>query len=256
MNPLYTASRDDDDRLLASTGQDQRQPRVATLTQRLAAVGRSSTHHQLHGPSDDEFDFRVVGSVVELDRMIRSRAATGATARLVAGFCWPWSEPDEAGPLVPDVRVGDWSMPYARKLGPGIPSRTSGRATPTGSSRSAASKTAHGFEFGYVGVIVAPDLVYRTLDGGWVGQRDQSHDRIVRSGVTDAEFTDFVKSTYRVLLTRGLRGCYVYFIGPSNARLEPDRATGRHRSPGRLRSQRHTRDYLPPSGQKAKEGPP
>ena len=26
------------------------------------------------------------------------------------------------------------------------------------------------------------------------------------------EFTDFVKSTYRVLLTRGLRGCYVYFM--------------------------------------------
>ena len=50
------------------------------------------------------------------------------------------------------------------------------------------------------------------MDGGWVGQRDQSHDRVVRRGVTDAEFTAFVKSTYRVLLTRGLRGCYVYFM--------------------------------------------
>ena len=50
------------------------------------------------------------------------------------------------------------------------------------------------------------------MDGGWVGQRDQSHDRVVRRGVTEAEFTDFVKSTYRVLLTRGLRGCYVYFM--------------------------------------------
>ena len=37
-------------------------------------------------------------------------------------------------------------------------------------------------------------------------------DRVVRRGVTDQEFTDFVKSTYRVLLTRGLRGCYVYFM--------------------------------------------
>ena len=72
--------------------------------------------------------------------------------------------------------------------------------------------TAQGFEFDYVGVIFGPDLVYRTLDGGWVGQRDQSHDRIVRSGVTEQQFTDFVKSTYRVLLTRGLRGCYVYFM--------------------------------------------
>ena len=37
-------------------------------------------------------------------------------------------------------------------------------------------------------------------------------DRVVRSGVTEQQFTDFVKSTYRVLLTRGLRGCYVYFM--------------------------------------------
>ena len=50
------------------------------------------------------------------------------------------------------------------------------------------------------------------MDGGWLGQRHESRDRIVSRGVTDAEFTAFVKSTYRVLLTRGLRGCYVYFM--------------------------------------------
>ncbi len=50
------------------------------------------------------------------------------------------------------------------------------------------------------------------MDGGWVGQRDQSHDRVVGRGVTEQEFTDFVKSTYRVLMTRGLRGCYIYFM--------------------------------------------
>ena len=71
---------------------------------------------------------------------------------------------------------------------------------------------AQGFEFDYVGVNFGPDLVYRPMDGGWVGQRDQSHDRVVCCGVTEAEFTRDVKSTYRVLLTRGLRGCYVYFM--------------------------------------------
>lgn len=68
------------------------------------------------------------------------------------------------------------------------------------------------FEFDYVGVICGPDLVYRPMDGGWVGQRHESRDSIVSRGVTDVEFTAFVTSTYRVLLTRGLRGCYVYII--------------------------------------------
>jgi hypothetical protein len=172
---------------------------------------------QVLWPTDDDFDFRVVGSIRELDGLIRGRAREGATARLVAGFCWPWSDPDDAGQLEPDVRVGDWSMPWnARdgvgRLAPGIPKSDFWASDPGGLEQVGCVYTAQGFEFDYVGVIFGPDLVYRTLDGGWVGQRDQSHDRVVRGGVTDQEFTDFVKSTYRVLLTRGLRGCYVYFM--------------------------------------------
>ncbi len=166
---------------------------------------------------DDEFDFRIVGNVRELERLIRERAGEGATARLVAGFCWPWSDPDAAGQLEPDVRVGDWSMPWnARdgvgRLGPGIPKSDFWASAKEGIDQVGCVYTAQGFEFDYVGVIVGPDLVYRPMDGGWVGQRDQSHDRVVRRGVTEAEFTRYVKSTYRVLLTRGLRGCYVYFM--------------------------------------------
>ena len=172
---------------------------------------------QVLWPADDEFDFRVVGSVKELDTLIRGRAGEGSTARLVAGFCWPWSDPDAAGELEPDVRVGDWSMPWNAKsetgrLAPGIPKSDFWASDPRGIEQVGCVYTAQGFEFDYVGVIFGPDLVYRTLDGGWVGQRDQSHDRIVRSGVTGQQFTDFVKSTYRVLLTRGLRGCYVSFM--------------------------------------------
>ena len=135
----------------------------------------------------------------------------------MAGFGWPWSDPDAAGGLEPDVRVGDWSMPWnaksdARKLGPGIPKSDFWASAKEGIDQVGCVYTAQGFEFDYVGVIFGPDLVYRPMDGRWVGQRDQSHDRVVRSGVTEQQFTDFVKSTYRVLLTRGLRGCYVYFM--------------------------------------------
>jgi hypothetical protein len=120
--------------------------------------------------------------------------------------------------LKSDVRVGDWSMPWnaksaTRKLGPGIPESDFWASAKEGIDQVGCVYTAPGFEFDYVRVIFGPDLVYRPIDGGWVGQRDQSHDRVVRSGVTEQQFTAFVKSTYRVLLTRGRRGCYVYFMG-------------------------------------------
>lgn len=132
-------------------------------------------------------------------------------------FCWPWSDPDESDSLVADVRVGEWAMPWdaqagASRHGPGIPKSHFWASAKEGIDQVGCVYTAQGFEFDYVGVIFGPDLVYRPTDGGWMGQRHESRDRIVSRGGTDAEFTAFVKSTYRVLLTRGLRGCYVYFM--------------------------------------------
>jgi uncharacterized protein len=151
-----------------------------------------------------------------------------------------------SGELVPDVRVREWSMPWnaksdARRLGPGIPKSDFWASAKEGIDQVGCVYTAQGFEFDYVGVIFGPDLVYRPMDGGWVGQRDQSSDRVDRSGVTEAEFTDFVKSTYRVLLMRGLRGCYVYFMDvPTRnfflSRTEPDVA-------GRARAAESKADY-------------
>ena len=104
--------------------------------------------------------------------------------------------------------------------------------------------TAQGFEFDYVGVIVGPDLVYRPMDGGWVGQRDQSFDRVVRRGVSEAEFTRYVKSTYRVLLTRGLRGCYVY-LGDAPTRDFFLSRTEHVRAPSQANAAELTIDYDP-----------
>lgn len=59
--------------------------------------------------------------------------------------------------------------------------------------------TAQGFECDCVGVLVGPDLVYRTMDGRWVGHRDRSHVRVVRRTVTGAELNRAVRSIYRVL---------------------------------------------------------
>jgi DUF2075 family protein len=123
------------------------------------------------------------------------------------------------------------------RLGHGIPKSDFWASAKEGIDQVGSVYTAQGFEFDYVGVIFGPDLVYRPMDGGWVGQRDESRDRIVSRGVTDAEFTALIKSTYRVLLTRGLRGCYVYFMDAPTRDffLSRTEATGRlPRQRGRL----------------------
>jgi hypothetical protein len=61
-------------------------------------------------------------------------------------------------------------------------------------------------------VIFGKDLVWRPRQG-WIGQPEHSRDGIVKRGAKKdpANFTELVKNTYRVLLTRGLRGCFMHF---------------------------------------------
>jgi hypothetical protein len=75
---------------------------------------------------DDAFDFKIADSVEEIEAMIREKHEAGWKARPTAGFCWPWSHPDEDGHLRPDVVVGDWMRPWnarpdSARLAPGVP---------------------------------------------------------------------------------------------------------------------------------------
>ena len=178
---------------------------------------RAETPNPTWDPDRETFDFRIVDSVEQLDALIRSKADEGHSARLTAGFCWPWSNPNADGTLVPDVKVGAWQMPWnakpdAGRLAPGIPPSNFWASDPNGIDQVGCVYTAQGFEFDYVGVIWGRDLRWDPATNDWIGDPSQSHDSIVkRSG---DRFTDLVKRTYRVLLTRGLKGCYVYFEEP------------------------------------------
>jgi DUF2075 family protein len=165
--------------------------------------------------SDGQFDFRIFDSVEEMAEAVRSKANGGYSARLVAGFCWPWSDPDSSGHLVDDVKLDGFSMPWnakpdAGKLAVGIPKSNFWASDPEGINQVGCVYTAQGFEFDYVGVIFGKDLVY---SNGWIGNRKLSEDSVVKKA-PEAEFVNLVKHTYRVLLTRGMKGCYVFFEDP------------------------------------------
>lgn len=160
------------------------------------------------------FDFRIMNSPEELEEAIMKKAREGASARLVAGFCWPWSDPDRDGNLVEDVVLGDFRRPWnakpeASRLAKGIPKASLWASDPGGLNQVGCVYTAQGFEFDYVGVIFGLDLRYDLDRKEWIGDPLVSQDSVVKRSRT--QFTDFVKNTYRVLLSRGLKGCYVYF---------------------------------------------
>lgn len=170
--------------------------------------------------SDDPFQVAIAESPQELEADIRSWAAKGESARLVAGYCWPWSDPNPDGTLVDDVVIGTWSMPWnarpdSRRLADGIPASHFWATDPGGLDQVGCVYTAQGFEFDHVGVIWGRDLVWRAREG-WVFQPEHNKDRTAKRGLTKhpERFARLVAQTYRVLLTRGMRSCTIYFEDP------------------------------------------
>lgn len=177
-------------------------------------LGIHRTANVLWNTREEEFDFQVFSSPAELDSAIRAKAAEGFSGRLAAGFCWPWSKARLDGTLADDVVIDDFHRPWnaqpdARKLARGIPKATLWANDPGGMEQVGCIYTAQGFEFDYVGVIFGKDLRYSFDTQNWIGDRSISADSVVKRSKDN--FLNLVKNTYRVLLSRGLKGCYVYF---------------------------------------------
>ena len=177
------------------------------------------------------FDFRIVDSPQQLESLIRSRAAEGSTSRVAAGFCWKWSRPRQDGTLVPDVELGEYRRPWnagrTRGAWPWVsPRHPSGVPETGGIDQVGCVYTAQGFEFDYVGVLVGPDL-QPSPDGRQLhGLASESYDPALPS--KDSEMaSNLIRRAYRVLLSRGIEGCYVYFADPATrqyfeSRMAPD----------------------------------
>jgi hypothetical protein len=177
-------------------------------------LGIQRTPHVMWNQAD-EFDFKIMPTPQALEDSIREKLGKSSTARLTAGFCWPWSNPKSDGTLVEDVVIGKYTRPWNAKsdsghLAPGIPKESLWAYDSGGVNQIGCVYTAQGFEFDYVGVIFGPDLIYLPEVADWKGDKTRSYDTVVkRSG---DRFTQMVKNTYRVLLTRGMKGCYVHFM--------------------------------------------
>lgn len=167
-----------------------------------------------------DYDLRVFDSPKEMyEKLVEQNNQPGQTARLMAGFCWPWSTEVINGDLVKDVQIGDFAMPWEtsdnvnyRQLTIKYPKWFEWAYKTEGIKQVGCIYTAQGFEFDYAGVIIGRDLRYDTASQKLITDRTESRDPVLRRTVREATMTfdDYVRNIYRVLMSRGMKGCYLY----------------------------------------------
>lgn len=163
-----------------------------------------------------DFDFKIYNDINDLYSKILSVSnEKNLSSRLVAGFCWPWSKKlDNDGNLVKDVKIGNFEMPWEThgdiKPPDGYVKWYEWAYKPEGIKQVGCIYTAQGFEFDYIGVIIGNDLKYDKINDCLVGDITMTKDPTLKRGKEN--FDQYVKNIYRVLMSRGMKGCYVYFM--------------------------------------------
>ncbi|MEU1123081.1 DUF2075 domain-containing protein [Streptomyces sp. NPDC005899] len=170
---------------------------------------------------DGKVQLLTADSPQELEDFLVARREEGAgrkySARMAAGYCWKWTTriTPEMTELPRDVVIGSWSRPWNvpgdRSLF-GAPAAPFWANDPAGFGQVGCVYTAQGFEYDWSGVIMGPDLVWRT--DRWVVVRTASKDPIFTRATPDSEVDRLIRHTYKVLLTRGMVGTMIYSTDP------------------------------------------
>ncbi|MFD5739923.1 DNA/RNA helicase domain-containing protein [Streptomyces massasporeus] len=166
---------------------------------------------------DGKLELRTAESPQELEDFLLARRADGYGARISAGYCWKWTTkvtPDMTE-LPADVVIGQWARPwnvYGERSVLGAPPSPLWATDPGGFGQVGCVYTAQGFEYDWSGVIIGPDLVWRT--DRWVVDRTESKDPIFTKATPDSEIDRLIRNTYKVLLTRGMVGTVIYSTDP------------------------------------------
>ena len=164
-----------------------------------------------------DFDFKVCDSPAELVEAIKSRNRKSNKARVLAGYCWNWPMKTRNDTGFHDIQIGDFGMSWNLQDGQAF-------ATAKDSVNEVGCiHTTQGLEFDYVGVIIGDDIRYEDgkviTDFSKRAKTDQSIKGIKKlykenPRVALARADEIIKNTYRTLMTRGMKGCYVYCIDP------------------------------------------
>ena len=148
--------------------------------------------------------------------MIMDKNRSNNKSRLVAGYCWKWVSKKD--PRIKDIVIGDYEATWNLDK--------HGQAWivhPDSVSEVGCIHTCQGLELDYVGVIIGPDLIVRNgkvvTDASKRASTDQSLKglkAILKNNPDKAMLIadSIIKNTYRTLMTRGMKGCYVYSTDP------------------------------------------
>ena len=174
-----------------------------------------------------EYDFQVLSNPTDLKELIFNKNKINNKARIVAGYCWNWiSRADKSTFDIsfPNFDFGmQWNLDTDGSLWIQAPDSV---------SEVGCIHTCQGLEVDYVGVIIGDDLIVRNgkviTNPNARANTDKSISGFKKLLKTNPDLANkkadgIIRNTYRTLMTRGMKGCYIFCTDPETQAYFQDR---------------------------------
>ena len=156
--------------------------------------------------SELNFDFKVFDNPNEMREELRVKNQENNKTRMVAGYCYDWNVKHRRGDwdvILEDNFKAKWNLENDKVWA----------INPDSFEEIGCIHTAQGLEFDYVGVFIGKDLTYnpatRLIETHKESISNDDNSSGIRSAAPD-KARQLILNTYKTLLTRGQKGCYVY----------------------------------------------
>lgn len=167
--------------------------------------------------SFDEYDCRLFDNLEQMIQELKMKEAELGLARLAAGFAWKWKTKKRrnapANALF-DIDIEGTKLVWNRAQTDWINSATA--IDEVGSIH-----TIQGYDLNFCGVIIGPDLYFDKVEKrikfsrkNYFDPKGKENNKKLGIEYSDEDLLKYVKQIYRVLLTRGIHGTYVYVCDP------------------------------------------
>jgi len=186
---------------------------VAYVRRILDTATINSVPQSVSSETFDGYEFRMFDSVAEMREEIRRKDADAGLSRLLAGYAWEWKTKTDKTAY--DIEIDGCQLRWNS-------TQTDWIASLKSLEEVGSIHTVQGYDLNYAGVIIGPDLRYDALEGKAIVDRGSYFDKkgkennpVLGKKYTDDDLLRFVRNIYSVLLTRGIRGTYVYVCDPA-----------------------------------------
>ena len=165
---------------------------------------------------DVDYDFKVLDNPTELRELIVEKNKINNIERMVAGYCWKWPSKKDFNAY--DIEFPEYDFKMKWNL---TEDGSTWIISPKSVNEVGCIHTCQGLEVDYIGVIIGDDLIVRNgvviTDASKRASSDNSvkgYKKLMKENLEEAkeQLDLIIKNTYRTLMTRGMKGCYVYCV--------------------------------------------